>query len=64
MLKDYSILIDAMEEIHHSTHDEYGLKARGILAALEKFEVLWVEVGSSSLLKRFLSVCKQKILHF
>lgn len=35
-IKDYSILIDVMEEIHETTHDEYGLKA--LLTSLEKFE--------------------------
>ena len=28
-----------MEEVHSTTHDEYGLKARGVLAVLEKFDV-------------------------
>jgi hypothetical protein len=41
VLKDYSILMDAMEEINHSTHDEYGLKAKGILTAMEKFDTLF-----------------------
>ena len=30
-----------MEEVHRTTHDEYGLKADGILAALDKFEMLF-----------------------
>ena len=38
VLKDYSVLIPLMEEIHLTTHDEYGLKAYGILHSLEKFE--------------------------
>ena len=37
----FSILMDAMEEINHSTHDEYGLKAKGILTAMEKFDTLF-----------------------
>ena len=41
VLKDYSILMDAMQEIHGSTRDEYGLKANGILTALEKFCTLF-----------------------
>ena len=41
VLKDYSILMDAMEEINHSTHNEYGLKAKGILTAMEKFDTLF-----------------------
>ena len=28
-------------EVHRTTHDEYGLKAGGILAALDKFEMLF-----------------------
>ena len=42
VLKDYSILMDAMEDINLSTHDEYGLKAKGILTAMEKFDTLFV----------------------
>ena len=30
-----------MEEINHTTHDEYGLKAGGILSLLEKFDMLF-----------------------
>ena len=41
VLKDYSVLMETMEEIHHTTHDEYGLKAGGILASLEKFDTLF-----------------------
>ena len=41
VLKDYSILIETMEEINHTTHDEYGLKAGGILSLLEKFDMLF-----------------------
>ena len=37
ILKDYSILMETMEEINHISHDEHGLKAAGILASLEKF---------------------------
>ena len=37
----FPILMDAMEEINHSTHDEYGLKAKGILTAMEKFDTLF-----------------------
>jgi hypothetical protein len=40
VLKDYSILIDAMQEIQDSTRDEYGLKANG-MTALEKFDTLF-----------------------
>eukprot|EP00731_Ephydatia_muelleri_P006192 Em0003g440a len=30
-----------MEEVHSTTHDEYGLKAGGIVTALEKFDTLF-----------------------
>ena len=41
VLKDYLILLELMEEIHCTTHDEYGLKAHGIFSALEKFDTLF-----------------------
>ena len=41
VLKDYSILMDTMEEVNHTTHDEYGLRAKGILTTMEKFENLF-----------------------
>ena len=36
-----------MEEVNQTTHDEYDLKAAGVLAALEQFKMLF-EVGSPS----------------
>ena len=33
--------MDTMEEVNQTTHDEYGLKAAGVFAALEKFEMLF-----------------------
>lgn len=46
ILKDYSILMETMEEIHQTSRDEYGLKAAGILASLEKFSILFgLELG-------------------
>ena len=46
ILKDYSILMETMEEINHTSHDEHGLKAAGILASLEKFSTLFgLELG-------------------
>ena len=30
-----------MEEIHATTHDEYGLKASGCLNSLERFDTLF-----------------------
>lgn len=41
VLKDYSVLLDLLEEIHLTTHDEYGLRANGILHTLERFETLF-----------------------
>ncbi len=41
VLKDYAILMETMSEINSTTHDEYGLKAAGILASLEKFSILF-----------------------
>ena len=41
ILKDYLILLELMEEIHCTTHDEYRLKAHGIFSALEKFNTLF-----------------------
>ena len=41
VLKDYSILMETMAKINSTTHDEYGLKAGGILSALEKFNTLF-----------------------
>ena len=32
--------METMEEIHQTTRDEYGLKAAGVVAALEKFDIL------------------------
>ena len=40
VVKDSSI-IETMAEIHSTTHDEYGLRAGGILSALEKFSTLF-----------------------
>ena len=31
----------AMEEINHSTHDEYGLKAKGVVTTMERFDTLF-----------------------
>ena len=41
ILKDYAVLMDTMEEVYRTTHDEHGLKANGVLAALEKFQTLF-----------------------
>ena len=39
--KQYSVLMETMVEIHCTTTDEYGLKAAGVLAALEKFDIFF-----------------------
>ena len=41
VIKQYSVLMETMEDVHHTTRDEYGLKAAGVLAALEKFEIFF-----------------------
>lgn len=41
VIKQYSVLMETMEEVHHTTRDEYGLKAAGVLAALENFETFF-----------------------
>ena len=41
VLNDYSILMETMSEVNATTRDEYGLKAGGIIAALEKFSTLF-----------------------
>ena len=41
VIKQYPVIMETMEEVHQTTHDDYGLKAAGILAALEKFEMFF-----------------------
>ena len=41
VLKQCKVIIETMEEVHLTTHDEYGLKAGGIVTALEKFYILF-----------------------
>lgn len=41
VIKQYSIIMETMEEVSHTTHDDCGLKAAGVVAALEKFETLF-----------------------
>ena len=66
VIKDYSILMEMMTEVNSTTHDEYGLKAGGIVSALEKFSTL----GSSLVifylvqLKKYPRACRLKIPHF
>ena len=35
ILKQYKVIIETMEEVHSTTHDEYGLKAGGIVTTLD-----------------------------
>ena len=41
VLKGYTVLIEAMEEINLTTRDEYGLKAGGLLISLQTFRILF-----------------------
>ena len=38
-IKSYAAILDTLEEIHHTIHDEYGVKATGLLTILDKFVV-------------------------
>ena len=40
ILKDYEVLLETLE-VHATTRDEYGLKAGGLLQALEKFSTFF-----------------------
>lgn len=42
VLKNYNVLMDTMAEASRTGHDEYDLKARGILTTLEKSDTLLV----------------------
>ena len=60
VLKDYKILLETLEEINQTTHDEYGMKAGGILETLLKFQTLfglqlaYILFGASESLSRSL----------
>jgi len=41
VIKQYSLLMETMEEVHCTTRDEYDLKAAGVLGALEKFVIFF-----------------------
>ena len=41
VLEQYSVIMDTMQEVNETTRDEYGLKAGGVLAAMEKFSTLF-----------------------
>ena len=41
VLKHYQSIMETMEEVHSTTHDDYGLQAAGVLSSLEKFHVFF-----------------------
>ena len=41
ILKDYVVLMETLQDIYSTTHDEYGLKAHGFLHSLESFSMLF-----------------------
>ena len=41
VIKHYTTIMDTMCEVNETTRDEYGLKAGGVLAALENFSTLF-----------------------
>ncbi|KAI8511315.1 zinc finger, MYM-type [Branchiostoma belcheri] len=41
VLNQYQVVMDTMQEIIETTRDDYGLKAGGVLSALEKFGTLF-----------------------
>ena len=38
VIKSYATILDTLEELHQTTHDEYGVKGAGLLSTLDKFE--------------------------
>ena len=44
VLTDYTVLMESLQEVHQTTHDEYGLQAAGLLtgiSGLEKYSTLF-----------------------
>ena len=41
VIDDYVSIMDMMQEFHETTREEYGLKAGGVLTALENFSTLF-----------------------
>ena len=41
VIKQYTIIIETLDEVHSTTKDEYGLKAGGIATALERFDMFF-----------------------
>ena len=42
VVENYEPLTQAMEEINHTSHDEYGAKAGGFLTQLHTFDSYWL----------------------
>ncbi len=41
VIKQYPVIMETMDEVNRTTHDEYGFGAGGVLTTLEKFETLF-----------------------
>ena len=41
VIKQHPVIKETMDEVNRTTHDNYGLKAGGVLSSLEKFETLF-----------------------
>ena len=41
VIKQYTVIMETMEHVHITTRDEYGLKDGGVLASLDKFQILF-----------------------
>ena len=41
IIKDYTVLMETLEEIHSTTRDNYGLKVGGLLQSMEAFDTLF-----------------------
>ena len=51
VLTDYTVM-ETLQEVHQTTHDEYGLQAAGLLTSisgLESFDIIWLETRVSNL---------------
>lgn len=67
VISDYSILIETLVEVHQTTRDEYGMKAGGLLSALDQFSTLFgLKLFFYCLenQKLYLSHCRGKTQHY
>ena len=39
VIKQYPVIIEIMDEVNRTTHDDYGLKAGGVLGSLESLKL-------------------------